>query len=73
MDRKILFITFICFICAVIISAVGSPPKEEKLQPGDTSFTQNAEKTHIVFLLDSSSSITVDDWGLMKHIMNVVC
>jgi hypothetical protein len=47
---------------------------QEKLKPGDVlSFVESKEKVHIVFLLDSSGSISADDWALMQHGMNAVC
>ena len=34
---------------------------------------ESKEKVHVAFLLDSSGSISADDWALMQHGMNVVC
>eukprot|EP00026_Physarum_polycephalum_P005690 Phypoly_transcript_05725.p1 GENE.Phypoly_transcript_05725~~Phypoly_transcript_05725.p1 ORF type:complete len:595 (+),score=71.80 Phypoly_transcript_05725:87-1871(+) len=60
-------------LCLCIILLFVGVSVQDKLKPGDVlSFVESKDKVHIVFLLDSSGSITVDDWALMKHGMNVI-
>ncbi len=37
------------------------------------SYVSTESDTHIVFVLDGSGSISVDDWALMKDGMTTVC